>query len=85
MSQTDEYFVFQCDRVDPADVIAIATTVMRALAAYGTAALKEMIQNCMAQDLSWKVSTMMTAEFVICRPFNLQLHEKSFDGDVWFP
>ncbi|KAH0975149.1 hypothetical protein GBA52_017048 [Prunus armeniaca] len=43
-----------CDEVDPADVTAIATTVKRALAAYGTPALNEMIQNCMAQDLSWK-------------------------------
>lgn len=47
---------FQCDAVDPADVTAIATSVKRALAAYGTPALKEMIQNGMAQDLSWKVS-----------------------------
>lgn len=46
----------QCDAVDPADVNAIATTVKRALAAYGTPALKEIIQNCMALDLSWKVS-----------------------------
>ncbi|XP_040988598.1 granule-bound starch synthase 1, chloroplastic/amyloplastic-like isoform X2 [Juglans microcarpa x Juglans regia] len=44
----------KCDAVDPADVNAIATTVKRALATYGTPALKEMIQNCMAQDLSWK-------------------------------
>lgn len=51
-------------------MIAIVTTVMRALATYGTAALKEMIQNCMAQDLSWKVSTMMTAEFLVCRHLN---------------
>jgi hypothetical protein len=47
---------FQCEAVDPADVTAIATSVKRALAAYGTPALKEMIQNGMAQDLSWKVS-----------------------------
>lgn len=47
---------FQCEAVDPVDVTAIATTVQRALATYGTPAAKEMIQNCMAQDLSWKVS-----------------------------
>lgn len=47
---------FQCEAVDPADVTAIATTVKRALASYSTPVLKEMIQNCMAQDLSWKVS-----------------------------
>lgn len=47
---------FQCDRVDLADVAAIAKHVNRAVATYGTPALKEMIQNCMALDLSWKVS-----------------------------
>ncbi|KAI9173586.1 hypothetical protein LWI28_003399 [Acer negundo] len=47
-------FNVDCDAVDPADVDAIAVTVERALATYGTPALKEMIQNCMAQDLSWK-------------------------------
>ncbi|KAK3007528.1 hypothetical protein RJ639_013236 [Escallonia herrerae] len=47
-------FNVECDRVDPADVTAIATTVKRALATYGTPVLAEMIQNCMAQELSWK-------------------------------
>lgn len=47
-------FNVDCEEVDPADVLAIATTVKRAAASYGTAAMKEMIQNCMAQDLSWK-------------------------------
>ncbi|KAK6948024.1 Glycosyl transferase, family 1, partial [Dillenia turbinata] len=47
-------FNVECETVDPADVTAIATTVQRALATYDTPALKEMIQNCMAQDLSWK-------------------------------
>ncbi|GAB2300802.1 hypothetical protein Dimus_034836 [Dionaea muscipula] len=47
-------FSVECDAVDPADVTALATAVKRALATYGTPALKEMIQNCMAQDLSWK-------------------------------
>ena len=46
----------QCDAVDPSDVVKVARTVKKALATYGTGALKEMIQNCMAQDLSWKVS-----------------------------
>lgn len=46
----------QCETVDPADVKAVAINVIRALAMYGTAALKEMILNCMAQDLSWNVS-----------------------------
>lgn len=47
-------FNVECDTVDPIDVAAIATSVKRALAAYGTPALAEMIQNCMAIDLSWK-------------------------------
>uniref|UniRef100_A0A5B7AVT5 Granule-bound starch synthase 1, chloroplastic/amyloplastic n=1 Tax=Davidia involucrata TaxID=16924 RepID=A0A5B7AVT5_DAVIN len=47
-------FNVECDAVDPADVNAIATNVKRALPTFGTAALREIIQNCMAQDLSWK-------------------------------
>ena len=47
-------FNVDCEAVDPADVLAISTTVKRAVASYGTAAMKEMIQNCMAKDLSWK-------------------------------
>ncbi|KAJ0797459.1 putative NDP-glucose--starch glucosyltransferase [Helianthus annuus] len=47
-------FNVECETVDPADVTAIATTVKRALAVYGTPAFSEMIQNCMGQELSWK-------------------------------
>jgi len=47
-------FSVECEAVDPEDVMALATTVTRALASYGTTAMKEMIQNCMAQELSWK-------------------------------
>ncbi|KAJ8764944.1 hypothetical protein K2173_010409 [Erythroxylum novogranatense] len=47
-------FSVECDAVDPADVAATVRTVIKALATYGTNALKEMVQNCMAQDLSWK-------------------------------
>ncbi|QCE02490.1 granule-bound starch synthase 1, chloroplastic/amyloplastic-like [Vigna unguiculata] len=47
-------FNVECEAVDAADVDAIAKTVTRALAVYGTPAFTEMIQNCMAQDLSWK-------------------------------
>ncbi|KAL8192635.1 hypothetical protein R6Q57_027820 [Mikania cordata] len=47
-------FNVECETVDPVDVTAIATTVTRALAVYGTPAFSEMIQNCMAQELSWK-------------------------------
>lgn len=45
--------------VDPADLAAVVTTVKRALATYGTPALREMISNCMAQDFSWKVGYAM--------------------------
>ncbi|KAL4651231.1 hypothetical protein ACB092_01G144400 [Castanea dentata] len=47
-------FNVECDAVDPADVTAVATNVKRALATFGTPVFKEMIQNCMAQDFSWK-------------------------------
>lgn len=47
-------FHVECEAVDPADVAAVATHVKRALKTYGTPVFKEMIQNCMAQDLSWK-------------------------------
>ncbi|XVF10285.1 hypothetical protein REPUB_Repub07fG0169600 [Reevesia pubescens] len=47
-------FNVECDAVDPSDVDKVAKGIKRALATYGTQALKEMIQNCMAQDLSWK-------------------------------
>lgn len=47
-------FNVKCEAVDPADVTAVATNVKRALTTYGTPAFSEIIQNCMAQDLSWK-------------------------------
>ncbi|PSS04497.1 Granule-bound starch synthase [Actinidia chinensis var. chinensis] len=47
-------FNVECETVDPADVKALATNVKRAIKTYGTPALTEMVQNCMAQDLSWK-------------------------------
>lgn len=47
-------FSVKCDAVDPADVAKIASTVKRALNVYGTPLFREMIQNCMALDLSWK-------------------------------
>lgn len=47
-------FSVECEAVDPSDVAALATTVKTALKTYGTSAMKEMIQNCMAQDVSWK-------------------------------
>ncbi|KAL9245442.1 hypothetical protein vseg_019099 [Gypsophila vaccaria] len=47
-------FNVECDVVDPADVNALAKTVIRALGTYGTSVMTEMIRNCMSQDLSWK-------------------------------
>lgn len=47
-------FSVECDAVDPADVSALAKTVKRALATYGTPVQAEMISNAMALDLSWK-------------------------------
>ncbi|KHF99209.1 Granule-bound starch synthase 1, chloroplastic/amyloplastic [Gossypium arboreum] len=47
-------FNVECDAVDPSDLDKVAKTVKKALATYGTPTMNEMIQNCMAQDLSWK-------------------------------
>ncbi|GAB4835056.1 hypothetical protein Ancab_033324 [Ancistrocladus abbreviatus] len=47
-------FNCDCNAVDPADVAAVARGVKKALSTYATPAMREMIQNCMAQDLSWK-------------------------------
>ncbi|KAL5979843.1 hypothetical protein ACLOJK_038954 [Asimina triloba] len=47
-------FNVDCEAVDPADTAVIASTVRRALSVYGTGAHREMVKNCMAQDLSWK-------------------------------
>ncbi|KAL2458340.1 Granule-bound starch synthase 1 [Forsythia ovata] len=47
-------FNVECAKVDPADVLKIVVAVGRALAVYGTFAFREMIKNCMSQDLSWK-------------------------------
>lgn len=47
-------FSVECEAVDPADVEKLATTVKRALDTYGTLSMTQMIQNCMAQDFSWK-------------------------------
>ncbi|CAI9759311.1 unnamed protein product [Fraxinus pennsylvanica] len=47
-------FNVECAKIDPADVLKIVVAVGRALAVYGTLAFREMIKNCMSQDLSWK-------------------------------
>ncbi|CBI24579.3 unnamed protein product, partial [Vitis vinifera] len=48
-------FSVECDRIDLVDVDALAITIKKTLATYGTTALREMIQNYMALDFSWKV------------------------------
>jgi granule-bound starch synthase len=58
-------FGVECEAVEVADVAAIAKTVTRALATFGTSALKEMIQNCMAQDLSWKGPALLWEKFLL--------------------
>lgn len=58
-------FHVECDRVDPADVGAVAKHVNRAVANYGIPALKDMIQNCMAQDLSWKEPARLWEKMVL--------------------
>ena len=68
--------VFQCETVDPADAAAIAKTVLRALALYGSAALEEMRQNCMAQDFSWKVissqiNSLSHHQIMLCETMSL--------------
>ncbi|KAL1294445.1 hypothetical protein HN51_055226 [Arachis hypogaea] len=47
-------FSVECDAVDPADVEKLTSTVIRALTTFGTPVWKEIVQNCMAQDFSWK-------------------------------
>lgn len=47
-------FSVECETIDPADVASVVSTVKAALKVYGTSKFTEMVQNCMAQDLSWK-------------------------------
>ncbi|CAA6655880.1 unnamed protein product [Spirodela intermedia] len=47
-------FNIDCDAVDPQDVDAIVSAVKRASGIFGTEQFEEIIQNCMAQDLSWE-------------------------------
>ncbi|RDY12543.1 hypothetical protein CR513_02645, partial [Mucuna pruriens] len=67
-------FSVECEAVDPADVEKLATTVKRALETYGTPVMEDMIQNCMAQDFSWKgpakqwEKTLLSLEFAGSKP-----------------
>lgn len=47
---------FQCDVVDKDDIQKVVKMTKRVLEVYQTPAFAKMIQNCMDQDLSWKVS-----------------------------
>lgn len=47
--------LFQYEEIDPSDVLRVVATLKRAIKVVGTALHKEMIWNCMSQDLSWKV------------------------------
>jgi granule-bound starch synthase len=76
-------FNVECEAVDPADVTAIATSVKRALASYGTPALKEMIQNGMAQDLSWKGPARLWEKMLLS--LNVAGSEPGIEGDEIAP
>ncbi|XP_062146031.1 granule-bound starch synthase 1, chloroplastic/amyloplastic [Alnus glutinosa] len=76
-------FNVECEAVDPADVTAIATSVKRALAAYGTPALKEMIQNGMAQDLSWKGPARLWEKMLLS--LNVDGSEPGIEGEEIAP
>ncbi|EPS65732.1 granule-bound starch synthase 1, chloroplastic/amyloplastic, partial [Genlisea aurea] len=47
-------FNVECKVVDPSDVTKVARGVERAVEAYETTGLKQMIHSCMSQDFSWK-------------------------------
>ena len=47
-------FNVDCEEVDPVDVKKLAEGVKRAIRVHGTPAFEQMIQTCMALDLSWK-------------------------------
>ncbi|KAB1215553.1 Granule-bound starch synthase 1, chloroplastic/amyloplastic [Morella rubra] len=76
-------FNVECEAVDPVDVTAIATTVQRALATYGTPAAKEMIQNCMAQDLSWKGPSKLWEKMLLS--LNVAGSEPGIEGEEIIP
>ncbi|THU73775.1 hypothetical protein C4D60_Mb04t26410 [Musa balbisiana] len=58
-------FSVECAVADKADVQKVVKTVKRALKVYGTPAFAEMIQNCMAQDLSWKGPAKKWEQFLL--------------------
>ncbi|CAL1366519.1 unnamed protein product [Linum trigynum] len=77
-------FSVECDEVDPVDVSTVTRGVEKAVATYGTPALAEMIQNCMAQDLSWKGPAKKWEELL--RSLGVAGNtEPGFDGDEIAP
>jgi glycogen synthase len=48
-------FNINCDRIYAEDVEALTSAIKRAAKVYGTAEYIRMSQECMSQDLSWKV------------------------------
>ncbi|XP_052175413.1 granule-bound starch synthase 1, chloroplastic/amyloplastic [Diospyros lotus] len=76
-------FNVECKAVDPVDVKALATTVKRALKAYNTPALAEIIQNCMAQDLSWKQPAKNWEKFLLS--LEVAGSEEGIDGEEIAP
>ncbi|KAE9595842.1 hypothetical protein Lal_00031022 [Lupinus albus] len=76
-------FNVECDAVDPADVDALAKTVKRALAVHGTPAFREIIKNCMAQDLSWKGPAKKWEEVLLS--LGVPGSEPGIDGEEIIP
>ncbi|XP_015948071.1 granule-bound starch synthase 1, chloroplastic/amyloplastic [Arachis duranensis] len=76
-------FNVECEAVDPSDVDAIAKTVKRALAVYGTGAFTEIIKNCMAQDLSWKGPAKKWEEVLLS--LGVPGNEPGIDGEEIAP
>ncbi|XP_072061864.1 granule-bound starch synthase 1, chloroplastic/amyloplastic isoform X2 [Arachis hypogaea] len=76
-------FNVECEAVDPSDVNAIAKTVKRALAVYGTGAFTEIIKNCMAQDLSWKGPAKKWEEVLLS--LGVPGNEPGIDGEEIAP
>ena len=76
-------FNVECDAVDPVDVAAVATNVRRALEVYDTPAMTEMIQNCMAEDLSWKEPAKKWEEVLLS--LEVEGSEPGIDGEETAP
>ncbi|KAE9612023.1 putative NDP-glucose--starch glucosyltransferase [Lupinus albus] len=76
-------FNVECEAVDPDDVDKLATTIKRALVTYGTHALKQMIQNCMAQDFSWKGPAKQWEKVLLS--LGVSGSEPGIDGDEIAP